>query len=164
MSPLNPYSQPVPALGPALQQFVLEKTKLGMRLPVDAYLIQTMRVDTHEVYESMFHDMVLQLEAFVLQDKLPPQTVREVKQITTPPRPATWWDHLKADKLAADKWYWGWLKKLKPPLYTAESKEITLEVNLDRWISYPEAQNIPETFGNRYRGYKIETNIWETSW
>lgn len=160
----RPRNDEGPFLGPAVQQFVLEKTRLGLRLPVDSYLINTMRISQQEIYESMFPDMVYQLEAFVLQDKLPPQTVRETRVITSNPTPATWWDHLKVTKLEQNKWYWRWLGKLKPPLMQADTKEVTLEVNLDRWISYPEAQNIPDTFGTRYHGHTIESNWWETSW
>lgn len=160
----RPRNDEGPFLGPAVQQFILEKTRLGMRLPVDSYLINTMRISQQEFYEDMFTDMMYQLEAFVLQDKLPPQTVRDTKNVVSPATPATWWDHFKVAKLEQNKWYWRWLGKLKPPLMTTEIKEITFEVNLDRWISYPEAQNIPETFGNRYHGYKVEQNFWETSW
>lgn len=160
----RPRNDDGPFLGPAVQQFVLEKTRLGMRLPVDSYLINTMQISRQEFYEDMFTDMLYQLEAFVLQDKLPPKTVRETKKVIANPTPTTWWDHFKADKLKADKWYWRWLKKLKSPQYTIDTKEITFEVNLERWISYPEAQNIPDTFGTRYHGYKLEQNLWETSW
>lgn len=160
----RPSSDDGPFLGLAAQQYVLEKTRIGARLPVDSYLINTMRVDRHETYEDMFGQLVYSLEAFVLQDKMPPQTIRDTKNVVSPATPATWWDHFKKDKVAADKWYWRWLGKLKPPLMYTEIKEITFEVNLERWISYPEAQNIPETFGTRYHGYSVDQNFWETSW
>ena len=162
MSPVNGF--PPPEYGPAIQQFILEKTRLGMRLPVDSYLVNSIRLHQYEAYESMFTDMVFQLEAYVLQDKLPPQTVRETRVITSNPTPATWWDPFKVTKLEQNRWYWRWLGKLKPPLMQADTKEVTLEVNLERWISYPEAQNIPDTFGNQYRGHTVEKNWWETSW
>ena len=162
MSPVSGF--PPPEYGPAMQQFILEKTRLGMRLPVDSYLIQSIRLSEHQFYEDMFRDMVYQLEAYVLQDKLPPVSVEESTEVLTAPVPATWWDHFKVTKLEQNKWYWRWLGKLKPPLMQAESRTVTLKVNLERWISYPEAQNIPDTFGNQYRGYKLESNIWDTSW
>jgi hypothetical protein len=146
--------------GTLLKQFVLEKVRLGLQIPVDAYLLQTMKVDVHKVHEDMFTDMMFRMEAFVLQDQLPPRTVSEEVYVTTSPVPVTWWDHFKVEM--ADKWWFRWTQKytwakrrIFPPRMEAQVKLVRLSVDLERWISYPEAQSVPETMGKQYRGYKL---------
>ena len=159
-----PLNNPYDPISETFERFVLHKSRIGMRLPVDSYLLQSAQVSQVELYDSLFSDMLYQLEAFVLQDKLPPATVEESQLVSTVPVPATWWDHFKRDKIADDTWYWRWLGKLKPPLMKVETREVTLKVDLERWVSYPEAKDLPPNFGDRYYGYKMNTNIWETSW
>jgi hypothetical protein len=142
-------------------RFVLNKERVGMRLPLDSYVVQTMRF-SQEALEHTLDEMVFRLEAFVLQDKLPPKTVEETLEITLPTAPDTWWDLFKAVKLNENKWYWRWLEKLKTPKFSVRTHEVTMQVDIERWVSYPEAQNVPDTFGNRYHGYNMKSNIWSS--
>lgn len=144
-----------------INQFVLTKSKVAMRLPVDSYTVQAMEVSVDTFTQSLFDEMVYKLESYVLQDKLPPKTVEETYTFASKMNPVTWWDHFKVEKLATSKWYWRWLGKLKPPMFEVETKDVTLRVDLERWISYPEAQNIPETFGRQYRGYNVKSSLWD---
>lgn len=142
-------------------RFVLEKARIATQLPIDSYTLNSMRASVEDDMNFFVDQILLRLEAFVLQDKLPPKTVEETYTYTTPPVPATWWEHFKHSKLGKG-WVWAWVTWLKPPLYTAETKKVTLKVDLDRWISYPEAQNIPDTFGRQYKGYNIKNTLWDS--
>lgn len=144
-----------------INQFVLEKARVGFRLPVDSFTVRSMNFREEDLRYDLFSDMVYKLEAYVLQDKLPPKTVEKTLEITLPKTPDTWWDLFKAVKLNENKWYWRWLDRLKTPKFSVRTREVKMKVDLERWVSYPEAQNIPETFGRQYRGYNITSNIWE---
>lgn len=147
----------------SIQKFVLEKARLGLRLPVDSYIFRDAQVSRDDLTEHLFDQMVYNLETYVLQDKLPPQEFTETRLVTSEPAPATWWDHFKHE-YKDRTWLKHLIVHLKPPLYHAKTKEVTFKVNLERWISYPEAQNIPESFGNRYHGHKVDTSFWESKW
>lgn len=139
------------------RQFTLDKARVVSQFRVDGYTRNSMRLRVEDDPSFLTDDLVLHLEAIVLQDKLPPTKVTETEIVTTPPVPATWWDHFKHEYQDRT-----WLKHLivhfKAPLYKVEGREISLTVNLERYISYPEAQNIPENFGRQYHGYKVGTD------
>jgi hypothetical protein len=145
----------------SLKQFVLDKTRVGSRLTVDSYVLQSSKFRVEEGLNLFADELVVGLEAFVLQDKLPPKTVEKDYVCTTPPVPTTWWDHFK-HTYRDRTWLKHLIVHLKPPMYTAETKNVTLRVDLERWISYPEAQNIPETFGRQYRGYNVKSSLWDS--
>src|SRR5690606_19691092 len=122
------------------------RMRVASRIPVDSYTLASLKVHQEEVLDQVFGVLYYTLEAHILVDKLPPKTVEEIYTVTSPEVPVTWWDHFKVEKVAADKWYWRWLAKLKAPNFQVNTKTVTLRVDLERWISYPEAQNIPDTF------------------
>lgn len=141
-------------------RFVLDKTRVGTQLSVDSYTLNSMCLEVENDIRFLTDDLVIRLEAFVLQDKLPPKTVTETKHVTTPPVPATWWDHFKHD-YKDRTWLKHLIVHLKPPLYKVGGVEVGLTVDLERWVSYPEAQKIPETFGRQYHGCNVSLNWWE---
>jgi hypothetical protein len=144
-----------------IQSWVLEKSPVSFRLPVDSYTMRSMELNQYDIMDHMLGEMVYKLQAYVLQDKLPPKTVEQKHTYTSPKIPLTWWDMFKAEKLATYKWYWRWLARLKAPKFDVKTQEVTLKVDLERWISYPEAQDIPDTFGRQYRGYNLKSNLWD---
>lgn len=136
----------------AARQFVLDQVRVRSQVPVESHLWSTLDIG---VVEAAFGNLILSLDARVLQDNLPPKEVKTEHTVTTPPVPATWWDHFKVTKLEANKWYWRWLGKLKPPRMTVESKVVQVSADLSRWVSYPEAQRVPVELGQPYRGYTV---------
>lgn len=107
----------------------------------------------------MVDTMVMQLDSYVLQEKLPPEYVVEDYTVSTPPVPTTWWDHFKAEKLNGERWYWKWLRRLKPPLYNVEVKTVKLSVNLKRFWNYPEAKAVSVQMGRPYKFAMWDTEI-----
>lgn len=143
-------------------RFVLEKARIATQLPIDSYTLNSMRASVEDDMNFFTDQIILRLEAFVLQDKLPPKIVEQKHTYTSPKIPLTWWDLFKAEKLTAYRWYWRWLARLKSPKFEVKTQEVTLRVDLERWISYPEAQNIPDTFGRQYKGYNIKNTLWDS--
>lgn len=135
-----------------MTQYHLRAVKYGLQQHLGGYAMDHLTVD---VAQEMFDHMAYRLRVDILQDQLPPVEVVEEQLVTTVPVPVTWWDHFKQEKVAADKWYWRWLGKLAPPLLEARVKTVTLTVDLQRWVSYPEAQSIPASYGRDVRGFSI---------
>lgn len=144
-----------------IKQFVLHKVQVGTRLRVDSYTAQQMKLSGHEEMDRILGDLVYSLTSAVLQDKLPPTNVTETKSFTSRPTPATWWDHFKHDNFTT-WWFWAIFyvchRWIKPPKYVTDTKNVTLTVDLERWINYTEALNVPDSFGPKYHGYNLETD------
>lgn len=135
-----------------MREFVLDQVRVYAKLPIDSYLWREHQIS---YFEAAFGDLVVQLESFVLQDKLPPKALEEVFYIEGSRYPVTWWDHFKVTKLEQGRWYWRWLGKLKEPQLERETFTRNVRVNLERWVSYPEAQVVGPEFGKAYRGYTL---------
>lgn len=87
----------------------------------------------------------VRLEADVLTDHLPPVQVTESESVTFQ-RPASWWQHFKAQYGSA-RWL-SWLVRRRPVQYEDEQKTLTVVVDLQRFRVFPQAEfRYPNEFG-----------------
>lgn len=138
---------------------ILDQVRVHSRLNVDSYLLSSARLSVQDQTTYFADQLALQLEAFVLQEKLPPEYIVEDYTVSTPPVPVTWWDHFKVEKLNGERWYWKWLGKLKSPKFTVEVKTVKLSVNLKRFWNYPEAKAVSVQMGKPYKFAQWDTEI-----
>jgi hypothetical protein len=136
-----------------LNEAILDKVRLGCRIPVDAQLWHDMDVRIQQdTMSSMLDRIVFQFETTAFQEKLPPQTITKTvkwhKDVVVETRqPKSPWQFLK-DRALCSRW-WYWLFKLfpEPEFHTVEylrqireTQDVTLE--LQHSVIYPEAKAI----------------------
>jgi hypothetical protein len=133
-----------------LDRVVLDRLKVSVCQHISPSIAETVEIRTWT--ERLTEDLVYELRAHVLAQRLPTEQVTESTTIegsetVTWTIPATWWDHWKADH--AESWWAGWFVRLRPPR-TAEhsktmgySRDVTLTVDLRRYRTFPEADYVP---------------------
>jgi hypothetical protein len=88
-------------------QHILDKARIKMQQRVGASVLESMRMSMDELVGMVGHELALNLEAYVLSEKLPPQRVQHRVEAVHPeaggmdgyaddPRWATWRDHFWA--------------------------------------------------------------------
>lgn len=155
MVPSSDWLRPDPTeqFGMTMKKAVLDKVRLGCRIPVDAQLWYDMDVHIQQdVMASMVDQIVFQFETTAFQEKLPPQTITKTVEwckdvVITTQQPKSLWQFLKARALCSRWWYW-LFKFLPEPKYDTikhskqicESQDVTLD--LRHSVIYPEAKAI----------------------
>jgi hypothetical protein len=135
-----------------MNQVVLDKVRLGCRIPMDAQIWTDMSVDVVQAMDFMADQIIFQFESTVFKEKLPPQTISKTVEFTKPVTievmvPRSPWQFWKENHRAG-KWI-GWLVRLFPePEYETlshtkvvrHSEEVS--VDLHHSVIYPEAKGI----------------------
>lgn len=117
--------------------------------------------DQYNQLSRLAWDMAIRAEFEVLQDKLPPVSIEDEKSVEV----ETWtsaWQLFKHNHWDS-KWFsWTVQPFCDPPQSETVTKHAHLKVDLQRWITYPEAQYIPPRDGyhNKVRGYALEEKSW----
>lgn len=146
----------------AMRTVILDQARVASRINLPAHIWSTATIGIDQEVNFLVDELILQMEAFVLRETLPPETVKQQYTLSTPSVPVTWWDHFKVDKAKQDRWYWRWLGKLKAPQFAVEVKTVELSVDLRRYWAYPEAQPVPAQYGRAYKQCNYETRlIWD---
>lgn len=140
-----------------MREAVLNKVRLGSRIPTDAQIWSDMRASVSQPLDHMFDQVVFQFETTVFQEKLPPQTITKTvewcKDVVVETRqPKSPWQFLKERALTSRWWYWLFRMFPEPEFETVkysrqicEKQDVTVE--LQHSVIYPEAKAIahPDT-------------------
>lgn len=123
-------------MGPPYREVLISKIYEGVQRRISRELV--VRLSQHDFSSLVARDLVLELEAEVLAETLPPLTLTDRQTFATP-RFATWVDHFVATY--RQRW-WGRLLRLREPRYVDEplTHTVTTEVR-SRW-TYPQATTV----------------------
>lgn len=111
----------------------LEWRKFGVSSAVSKELVEDASVS--EVYDHMFDQMVYRMTKFVLGEKIPSMTVKDIQKIESPKNP---WQHFKM--MYVDKWFMRRLVQKWPVKY--DIKYIELTTTWNQYILYPWQKHI----------------------
>lgn len=132
------------------KQVALQQLKVACRRVLSAelpFVAGTARFDV-SMMEWISRDLMLDVQARVLAEQLPPQEItHHVRVWTTDPRHATWWDHFKATYRG--RWWMGWhrweIRYVDTPVWL--DRRVTVAVR-DHW-TYPRATvGLPPSLGS----------------
>lgn len=140
-----------------MKEAVLDKVRLGCRIPVDAQIWNDMDVRIQQdTLFSMADQIVFEFQTTVFKEKLPPQeitkTVEWCKDVVIETRqPKSPWQFLKERALCSRWWYWLFRVFPEPEFETVkysrqicEKQNVTLE--LQHSVIYPKAKAIASPY------------------
>lgn len=131
-------------VGPSIETLRLERRRYGVSDSVGISVLQSIRF-AKEFEQDIFERMVYKLEAEVLAEKLPPETINE-SRIAVWDFPRSSWQHFKLEH--SESWWLGWLVRRRPVQCQVHDKQVTLTVNLERYRTFPQANvNYPPELG-----------------
>ena len=144
----------------ALKEWVLDRARLYARLPIDSGFWRSMSLSVDDLGRLAW-DMAIRAEFEVLQDKLPPVSVTDEKSVEV----ETWtsaWQLFKYNHWNSRWFSWTLRPFCEPAKSEVVTKHAHLKVDLQRWITYPEAQYIPprDGYDNKVRGYALTKESW----
>lgn len=135
-----------------MKEAILNKIRLGCRIPTDAQIWNDMQVSVYDMTDYFTDQVVIQFETTVFQEKLPPQTISKTVEFSKPVttvmlQPRSPWQFWK-ERHRAGRWI-GWLVRLFPIPEYEEFKETKVirhsqevSVDLHHSVIYPEAKAI----------------------
>jgi hypothetical protein len=144
----NPEEQ----LGVVMKEAILDKVRLGVRIPVDAQIWSDMHVSTMQALDYMTDQVIFQFETTAFKEKLPPQSISKVVEFTKPVtvemyQPSSPWQMWKRNHRQG-RWI-GWLVRKFPKCKfetLSHTKVVhhteTVTVDLHHSVIYPKAKAI----------------------
>ena len=99
---------PDPSARLELQTVTLQRLKLGLMTHLGPDMLQSLELEVAADYLSQM--MAARLTAMVLAERVQVADYTSALEV-----PATWWDHLKADRPRAARWWSRWVWRLAPP-------------------------------------------------
>lgn len=143
---------PSAEFGLHLNEAVLNRVRLGCRIPVDAQIWSDMRVNTMQALDFMTDQVIYQFETTAFQEKLPPQTISKVVEFTKPItvemyQPSSPWQMWKRNHRQG-RWI-GWFVRKLPKCefeILSHTKVVrhseTVTLDLQHSVIYPKAKAI----------------------
>lgn len=132
----------------AVQQKVLTQTRIGASVAV-SLTVKAVEELWNPTDRTADH-LRLQLEAYCLTDHLVSETKTvDFDEEVTVRRPATWWDHFKAEQVEATSPLWRWVARRWPPRMTTETHRLTksVDVTFEAKRLYPYNDYVLPEFG-----------------
>ncbi len=134
----------------------LEALKFGMRQVLDTDFVNDVEIVAQDLFYSMGRDIAYEFRKKVWADKLANETVKATQEllvgIWVPLWDSAWqlWKHNHKDSKL-----FGWIHKWWPAdrgtYLASEKQQVTVEVNIKKYLTFPEFQAPPSQFGNYYR-------------
>lgn len=126
-------------------ELVLVWRRLAVCRHISRALVENTVLD---VRESVLGDLIVEAQAYVLGQRLPPHTETATATLRVP-YPATWWQHVKYQ--FQHRWWMRRVAKWRPPRMTAlvETHELTAtweHMEAYPWASYTR-QTLPDRLG-----------------
>ena len=140
--PDAPY--PLAEVATAVQRKVMSQTRLG------ASVVASMRAVAEHGVTVPAENLRLQLEAYCLSDHLVGQTKTvDFDERVDFTRPATWWDHFKAEQVEATSPLWRWVARRWPSRMVTETRRVTksVDVTFEAKALYPYSDHVVPEFG-----------------
>jgi hypothetical protein len=132
----------------------LERLKVGMAGRIHPSILSTAEV------EYTTKNLLLQIHAYILADRLPPESVTERARVSFahPLSPFQHWKHKHQYS-----WWLRWFVRRWPVTLAHEIRVVELEVILERYRTYPAANfdAPPEHFGYPVLWSNYTTNVHE---
>lgn len=129
---------------------VLHWEKLGAQMVISREMIETARFSATEM---AFDNLLMQLQAYVLGEKLPDHT-ETAKGSVSVEYPATWWQHAKHQY--RERWWIRTLARRRPPRMQTKTETGTLAATWHHMTAYPWARlthRVPASQGLNYPVY-----------
>jgi hypothetical protein len=145
-------NDPEEQFGMMMKEAIVDKVRLGVRIPVDSQIWSDMHVSTMQALDYMTDQVIFQFETTAFKEKLPPQTIskdvsfEKAVELTThfPKSPFQFWKKRHWD----GPWI-GWLVRRLGYVQYEETKHYrrvhhteTVTVDLHHSVIYPEAKAI----------------------
>lgn len=144
----NPEEQ----FGLHMKEAVLNKIRLGCRIPIDAQIWNDMQASVLDMTDYFTDHVIFQFETTAFQEKLPTQTISKTVEwckdvVVETQQPKSPWQFLKECALRSRWWYWLFRVFPEPEFVTVkysrqicEKQDVT--VDLHHSVIYPEAKAI----------------------
>ena len=130
-------------ISPMVESFTLERLRLGLEQRVGAHVLQSTRLEVVEDF--LTNGFICRLTADVLAEKLPPERIERSSKFFWE-FPASPFQHWKQKHEKA--WWLRWFTTRRPVRRVKHTKVATLEVNLERYRTFPQCNYVfPETLG-----------------
>lgn len=138
--------------GMQVKEVLLNKVRLGCRIPVDTQIWSDVHVSVRDMTDYFADHTIIQIETTVFQEKLPPQTISKTVEFSKPVttkmfQPRSPWQFWKRNHQCG-KWI-GWFVRLFPKPECEEYVETRVvrfseevSVDLHHSVIYPEAKAI----------------------
>lgn len=145
----------------------LEWKNFGLQMMVDMNLmLEPEFMVRQDGYDFIRDQITVAMRTKILTDNLPPETVSASKGVLFHEPASTWqmWKRNNQGHWYTWKWLDAWLKKW-PIQYVQTERVATLEVNLERFRSYPEAQYRASDFrlGKAVLMHNMSNPWWDLS-
>lgn len=127
-------------LSSAIKEIVLDRTRVNMRLPVDAYIWSSMSVtEQQDTLFSMADQVIFSFESYVLTENLPPQEVSKEVRFDVDIFESAWqlWKYNRRNSKI-----FGWVTRKWPVKYGTHRHIEKASVVLEGKYVYPEAHGI----------------------
>ena len=123
---------------PIFDVATVEVMRGAVRQRISAYVAESLNVRTYR--DMVTQDLIVDLEAALLSEKLPPKTV-ELEATVTVPRFASWFQQLRAT-YRQRRWF-GWLFGRRRPIrFVDEQHTLRSTVELRAMWTYPNASMV----------------------
>lgn len=141
------------------QTATLEWIKAAGVAHLSPYLIESLDLRA-EVVPELGRQLVAQLTAHVLADKLPPERLERSETVTLDV-PATWWQAWKAEH---PRLWRGWLAERWPVRMITHERTARLVVDLTRYVTYPEQHHLSPKLGDFVRVALVDSRVDWRDW
>lgn len=141
---------------PGYTEVLLERLKVGLRADIGAHTLDSLAANM--VQDPFLDRCALQLRAYVLAERLPPETITQHVPVIWI-KPATWRDHWKLAH--GHRWWVHWWVRRRPARTVELRQTAGVTVNLQRYITYPKANLV--TRGPEWAPVRVATwsvNPW----
>lgn len=130
-------------------ELVLSWEKLGARMQLSREMVQDARFD---IRETLYGDLLMQLQAYVLGEKLPENTVTATGSVSVE-YPASWWQHFK--DTYRERWWMRALARRRPPRMQTKTETGTLTATWHHMTAYPWARYTHRVPSSEHLGYPV---------
>lgn len=135
-------------------QVTMDALTSSIRYAVAGSELARNNVHLRHWWDPIAQTMVLELQAGLLAERLPPERI-EAGEIFIFPVPASPWQQFKA--LHGTAWWLRWLVRRRPPRIIEHTFRGELTVDLRRWHAYPKA-TMPDQAGF---GTPVRVSEWD---
>lgn len=139
-------------------QLILSWHKLGAQTLLSREMVEDARFD---VRETLTGDLLMQLQAYVLGEKLPENTVTATGSVSVE-YPASWWQHFKHTYRA--HWWIRALARRRPPRMQTKTETGTVTATWHHMTAYPWARYTHRVPASERLGYPVYLRWSEHDW